>query len=173
MSKKTLFFIAAVVIQTAIVAMVPGRKIYTLSTGKLITIRTMPVDPYDFLSGYHVILNYEISRQAETSFDNSETGQAVYLVLTEGADGVWERHSSHRDWPNTIPEGAVVLKGIKQDWRGVRFGIETFFIPEKGRDRIERDLRQNAGKALADIKVDRFGRAALVRLRIEDRIYDD
>ena len=172
MFSKGLLFIAAVAIQTAIVALVPAKKIYTLNTGKLITIRTAPVDPYDFLSGYHVILRYEITSLSDDLFDTLETGQAVYLVLTEGVDGVWERHSSHFTRPETIPEGAVVVKGVKRDWRGVQFGIETFFIPEKDREPIEHDLRNNAGKALADIKVDQFGRAALVRLRIEDRVYD-
>lgn len=170
MFKKTLLFILAVAVQTAIVAMVPARKIYTLNTGQLITIRTAPVDPYDFLSGYHVILGYEIARPSQD--DSVAEGKTVYVVLTEAADRVWQTHSAYQHWPDSIPDGAVVLKGIKKDWRGVQYGIETFFIPEKDRGVIEDDLRKNAGKALADIKVDRFGRAALVRLRIEDRVYE-
>ena len=61
MSKKITFFALALAAQTAILAAVPAKQIYTRLTGTLITIETAPVDPYSFLSGYHVILSYKIS----------------------------------------------------------------------------------------------------------------
>lgn len=172
MSRQTLYFIAAIAFQVVVLAFVPARKFYTLQTGQMITIRTMPVDPYDFLSGYHVVLSYDISQLLEPDDYILSDGKPIFVVLIEGDDGIWSRHAAYEYWPDEIPEGAVILRGVKANQWGFQFGIEHFYIPEKNRNRIERDLRENTGKALADIKVDRFGRAALLRLRIEDRVYE-
>ena len=50
--------------------------------------------------------------------------------------------------------------------------MEHYFIPEKSRNVIEKDLRKNIGKAKAQIKVDKFGNAALIKLLVEDRVYE-
>ncbi len=62
MNKKIVYFILALTVQAAILAAVPAKQIYTRLTGKTIFIKTAPVDPYSLLSGYYVVLNYEIAR---------------------------------------------------------------------------------------------------------------
>ena len=178
MNKRLVYFILAVAAQAAILAAVPGRQVYARLTGKLITIKTAPADPYDFLSGYHVVLNYEISRPPgfETTRWNRrsarERNKPVYVILKEGDDEIWSATSAHDIWPQNVPDGCLVIKGYGSAWRGIRYGIESYFIPEKGREAIEKDLRQNQRQAKAQIKVDRFGNAALIRLLIEDRVYE-
>ncbi|HIJ70086.1 MAG TPA: GDYXXLXY domain-containing protein [Planctomycetes bacterium] len=176
MNKRLAFFILALAVQVAILAAVPGKQVYARLTGKLITIKTTPVDPYDFLSGYHVVLNYEISRLPEleptmrTGTDQEIKGY-VYVILKAGDDGIWSATSVHNTWPKNVPDGCLVIKGHR-NWRGIRYGIESYFIPEKHREAIEKDLRQNQRQAKAQIKVDRFGNSALIRLLVEDRIYE-
>ena len=173
--RKKIYLIAAILLQCAIIAAVPVPKLITRLTGKTITIKTAPVDPYDFLSGYHVILSYEISQFNEPTPPEQRMyprgGQIVYNVLIKGEDDVWKSQSLHQSFPKDISEGAIVIKG---KWKGgrIEYGIEKFFIPEEKRQDIERDLRQNQRQALADIRVDRFGNAALVRLRVDDRVYE-
>jgi len=175
-NKRLVYFILAVVAQAAILAAVPGKQVYARLTGKLITIKTAPVDPYDFLSGYHVVLNYDISRPPgfEPARWNRrsarERNKPVYVMLKEGDDGIWSATSVHDTWPRNVPDGCLVIKG-RRDRRRIRYGIESYFIPEKHRGAIERDLRQNRRQAKAQVKVDRFGNAALIRLLIEDRVY--
>ncbi len=175
MNKKLVFFILAVAAQSAILAAVPGRQVYTRATGKLITIKTVPVDPYDFLSGYHVVLSYEISRPPgfePTRWDRRTVReQPVYVMLKAGDDEIWSATLAYNTWPGKVPDGCLVIKG-REDGRRIRYGIESYFIPEKGREAIEKDLRQNQRQAKAQIKVDRFGNAALIRLLVEDRVYE-
>jgi uncharacterized membrane-anchored protein len=174
-NKRLVYFILAVAAQGAILAAVPGRQVYTRATGKLITIKTAPVDPYDFLSGYHVVLDYEISRPPgfePTRWDRrTAREQPVYVMLKAGDDEIWSATSVHNICPQDVPDGCVVIKG-REDGRRIRYGIESYFIPEKGREAIEKDLRQNQRQAKAQIKVDRFGNAALIRLLVEDRVYE-
>lgn len=178
MNKRLVYFILAVVAQAAILAAVPGRQVYARLTGKLITIKTAPADPYDFLSGYHVVLNYEISQPPglETTRRNRQTARErnkpVYVVLKEGNDEIWSATSVHDTWPQDVPDGCLVIKGYRAGWRGIRYGIESYFIPEKSRREIEKDLRKNRRQAKVQIKIDRFGNAALIRLLIEDRVYE-
>jgi len=171
MNKKLAYFIIAVAIQAMIIAAVPGKQIYTRLTGKVIMIKTAPVDPYDFLSGYHVALNYEISRPK--GFDGPEvrSGSTVYVILGEDPNGVWSAQSAYSSWPKDVPAGCIVIKGTCDRSR-VNYGIEKYFIPEKSRNSIEKDLRQNARIAKAQIKIDNYGNAALVKLIVADRAYE-
>lgn len=170
MNKRSIFFIVAVLLQAVIIAAVPAKQIHARATGKLITIKTAPVDPYDFLSGYHVVLSYEISRPE--GFDLPRWRNTdVYVVLKEGADGVWSAESMRYKWPEDIAEGCIVIKG-KKTYRGIEYGIESYFIPEENRSVIEKDLRKNRRQAKAQIKVDKYGNAALIRLMIDDRVYE-
>lgn len=173
MRKKTIWFISALILQTALVATVPAKQVYTRLTGKTITIRTAPRDPYSFLSGYHVILNYEISTppNLEAVTNENARGQKVYVVLEIGDDGIWTATSTHAKRPKDIPEEALVLKGTSEI-STVRYGIEAYYIPEELRRQIDNDLRENDGKAKAKIKVDNFGNATLIKLIIEDRTYE-
>lgn len=179
MNKRLVYFILAVAAQAAILAAVPGRQVYTRFTGKLITIKTAPADPYDFLSGYHVVLNYEISRPPglgpirRNRQTARERNKPVYVVLKAGDDEIWSATSVHDIWPQNVPDGCLVIKGYSRaGWRRIQYGIESYFIPEKSRREIEKDLRQNRRQAKVQIKIDRFGNAALIRLLIEDRVYE-
>ena len=173
--RKKGYLIAAILFQCAIIAAVPVPKLFTRLTGQTIAIKTAPVDPYDFLSGYHVILSFEISQLADLISPEQRMyynqNQILYNVLTKDENSTWNSQSVHESFPKDIPEGAIVIKGKWKHSR-IEYGIEKFFIPEEKRQDIEGDLRQNQRQALADIRVDRFGNAALVRLQVDDRVYE-
>jgi len=174
-NRKTLYaFAGAVLVQMLILAAVPGQQMYTLMTGRTVVLRTAPVDPYDVMSGYYVTLSYEISRfdrvPGSKAFDGQEDGTPLYVVLCQGEDGFWQAESVHKARPDVAAD-RIVIKGRKS-WRTIEYGIETYYIPEAARGTIEDDLRQHARDVRIEVKVDRFGRAALVRLLIGDRVYD-
>lgn len=65
----------------------------------------------------------------------------------------------------------VAIKGLVRSGRLV-YGIETYYIPEDQRTVIERDLQEHPASVLVDAKVDAMGRAAPIRLRIQNRVYE-
>jgi len=171
MNRRLGWFIIAVVVQAFILAAVPARKIYTRQTGTLVILKTAPYDPYSIMSGYYATLNYEISRPEIPNWRHWRESKPIWVVLKEGTDGVWDVGSVHSSWPESVPVGCVVIKGKKKDGRIV-YGIESYFIPEDARNTVERDLREHRDQAKAEVKIDSFGHAALIKLLIEDRVYE-
>lgn len=175
MRKQTTFFLLAVLLQLAILAAVPAKQIHARLTGTLITIRTAPVDPYDFLSGYHVVLRYEISRPTPEQWASFPSGQSeeavVYAVLKKGPEDVWLLESLSETLPKNLPPDQIAVRGRIRSGQ-IHYGIEHFFIPEEGRGELESALRDNRERALAQIRVDKYGHAALIRLIINGKEYD-
>jgi uncharacterized membrane-anchored protein len=173
MNRKLIYFVLAVLVQVIILTAIPAKQVSAKLAGKLITIKTAPVDPYDFLSGYHVVLNYEISSPPGLGELKQEHRKnfPVYVVLKEGSDSIWYAESIHKTWPKDIPDGCIIIKG-KWTYSRINYGIESYFIPEKHRREIEEDLRRNARQAKAQVKIDRFGNAALIRLLVDNKVYE-
>lgn len=172
MNRRSLFFFLAVAAQFLILAAVPAQKIYTRATGRSVTLKIRPVDPYNILSGYYVTLNYEIA--SSSSFAGSANGyhgERVYAILERQNDGVWRPVSLAISYPANLPENRIAISG-RYSYSRIEYGIEEFFIPEDKRAEIEQELRKNPEQARVEIKVDSKGNAALVRLLIEGRIYD-
>jgi uncharacterized membrane-anchored protein len=172
MNRKFLIFAAAVMLQVLILIAMPARQAYTRATGRSVTLKVQPFDPYNSLSGYYVILGYDISRgdsfpKAPKSYDNSN----VYAVIEQQPDGSWKPVSLSTEVPRNLSSGQVFIQG-HANWNRINYGIEEFYIPEEKRGEIEKDLRENIEHARVEIKVDSSGRAALERLLIKDRIYE-
>jgi len=173
MNKRLGWFIMAVMVQALILAAVPGRKIYTRQTGTAILLKVAPYDPYSIMSGYYARLNYEISRPPalpEWHHDRRQP-KPVWVILKKGDDGIWHADSIHDSWPKSVPDNCIVIKG-KERGSGIEYGIESFFIPENARGTVEHDLSEHQKQAKVEVKVDSFGNAALIRLLIEDRVYE-
>lgn len=171
MNRRLTYFIIAVVLQVLILGAVPAGKIYTRYTGKTVILKTAPYDPYTIMSGYYVTLDHEISHpKISDEWRNWPKGQPVWVVLKKGNGEIWNAASVQNSRPESVPENCVVIKGEKKHHRIV-YGIESYFIPEDARDNVERDLRENSDHAKIEVKIDSFGRAALVSLLIQDRVY--
>ncbi len=175
MAKQTVYFVLAVALQLAILAAVPARQFHARLTGTLIAIRTAPVDPYDFLSGYHVVLRYEISRPSQEQWAGLssplQSGKTAYAVLKKGPEDVWLLESLALIRPKNLLPDQIAVKG--KIHRGqILYGIEHFFIPEEGRNELETALRNNRERTLAQIRVDKYGNAALIGLIVQGKTYE-
>lgn len=174
MKKTALGFALALAVQMLILLAVPAQKMYTRATGRDILLKVMPVDPYSLLSGYYVTLGYEINNF--TSFPNheqfNERGANVYAIVERRDDGVWHPVALANALPSSLPPNQIALRG-RNEYGRIQFGIEEFYIPESKRTAIADDLRQHPEAARVEVKVDGRGNAALVRLRIEERVYED
>lgn len=176
-------------IQAAIIITVPLQSAVIYSTGKPITLKTVPVDPYDFLRGYSQTLRYEISSLdmleklpggKDVFKDNYDYRQADFYVTLQAPTAETSPHTHwrairvSRDRPNSLPDNQVALKGRYERWR-VSYGLETYYMPEKQRDQINEEIRQvqrDEDQAfLVDIKVNDQGKSVPVSLWVGDRKY--
>lgn len=171
---KHLFFIAAVAAQLAILAWSPAEKIMIRSHGKVIVLRTLPVDPYDVLSGYYMTLRYEITAPPGLDELGLSRGEPVHVTLALGEDGVWIPVDLSAAPPDDLGKGEVVIKGRRaDDWRmNVIYGIERYYVPEAMREEIEDAIRGEEERILVDVAVDGDGDASVLRLRVGEAVYE-
>lgn len=131
--------------------------------GKTVVLRVVPVDPRDLMRGDYVILSYEASR---VPIDGDpphgvSPNTPVYVILEPEEDGQhWHavKATLSRPWEGTYLAG-------RTDGRGVRFGIEAYYVRE-GTGR-ELEIARNRGRLSAEVAVAPWGQAALRRLIVE------
>lgn len=164
---KHLLFIGALLLQTVILLSMPFGKYYTLTTGEEIRLQLAPVDPFDMWSGYFVVLRYDVSRpDSLAGWHNFKEGDTVFVGLQKASDGSYKAQSLSKTQPATKP----FLKGKVEDAE-LKFGIETYFIPEARRSEIQQNIDANRGQGYGVIAVDGNGNAALKHLLIKDQVY--
>jgi uncharacterized membrane-anchored protein len=169
--------LAAVLIQALLLALVPARQVRARLAGTELTLRTVPVDPYDVLSGYHVTLRYEAELPLEGA--GGPPGSEAWLLLGRG-EGAWRASSCTARRPEA-GAGEVVLRaelerGAFAASSGPRCRIPSagrFYIPEARREEVDRAMREAGGRALVDLKVSASGDVALLRLRVGDLVVED
>jgi uncharacterized membrane-anchored protein len=90
------FILAAILLQIAVLAYMAGEREYLLKNGKVILLRTAPVDPRDLFRGDYIRLNYEISRIGIDQLKGVETrkeikkGDEIFVGLQQGPNGLSE-----------------------------------------------------------------------------------
>ena len=166
-------FIVPLLVQGLLLAAVPAQKFYTRAVGKTVLLKVAPVDPYDLMSGYYMVLSYEISQppQLRENPKNWPLRQQVYVTLVQAPEGHWDAVGLFDRRPKTLPEGQVFIKGRVEGAR-IFYGIESYFVPEAMRQIVADDLQKNLAEARAEVKIDPDGNPALMRLRIGDRVYE-
>ncbi|MGE4246216.1 MAG: GDYXXLXY domain-containing protein [Parvibaculaceae bacterium] len=144
--------------QSAALAKMVYDRVSLLKTGKEVTLALAPRDPRDFFRGYYSDLNYDISRldlskllsATDTTALRAEPyscERKIYVGLKQSQSGVFEPVSASLATPAVEPD-VVVVRGcvcnagnITQLW--VRYGIESFYLPEEeaaALDLKERDV---------------------------------
>lgn len=190
---KLLIFVGMIVLQLAMVAAMPLRAMRIRSEGQLISLQLAPVDPYDWLTGYALDLNY---RAAQPRFIPKKAfqpklGQTVFVLLKRDRL-VYTPVSMTERMPSDVGPGEVVMRGVYEH-RGwapqIWFGAEKLYIPESERQELSRaveELQENARKAApaeqgdavippelirAELMVDWQGDASLLDVRLRDKVY--
>ena len=159
-----------------------------IRTGRQIDLAVIPVDPRSLFRGDYVVLGYEISQVPRTLIAGKvRRGEQVFVRLTQD-NGVWKPRSVSRDYPadQTALNDDVVMAarvmyapleeadetdGDEPDPPNsaarvrLRYGIESFFVPEGTGSEIERDV--GAKKVVAHVVVDNRGRAAIRALSVD------
>jgi uncharacterized membrane-anchored protein len=176
---KVLLFAAVAIIQVALIAMMVVDRARVLRDGQEVTLATRPVDPRDFLRGDYVVLNYEISSlPAGALKDTPSSGKGtVVYVKAAPKNNVYEAVSVHKE-PVAVMDNEVLIRGRASygatcgpdnhtfcDTLQIRFGIESYFVPQGEGREIEK--ARNQGKVTVVAAVTRTGRAAIKRLLVD------
>jgi uncharacterized membrane-anchored protein len=176
MTGKRWLFVAAVALQVLLLLGLAGRHSYTLQTGRPIRLETAPVDPWEIFRGQYVSLNYKISQLEEGRITMAgapyKRGQRVWVTL-RSADPYWIAVAVSDRRPLASGNEVAVLGTVQwyMDDAGpsgkaqvhIRYGIEQFYVPEGEGPKLE-DRRHQVD---VDAVVDRFGRAAVKRIRVD------
>jgi uncharacterized membrane-anchored protein len=175
----------AVVLTAVLVGMI-GMKQWTLTTGTPVLLETAPVDPRSLFRGDYVRLNYKISRLdlSKLGGDKDFSAHDTAWVVLEQAQRYWHAVAVYRHRPDAAP-GQVIIKGEVRwaDGRGsafappvptrqprflvMRYGIESYFVPEGTGRAIERRGAQTPLDIL--VAVDRFGNAGIKAVELDGR----
>jgi uncharacterized membrane-anchored protein len=184
---KLVLFGAAGLIQIALIGLMVADRVMILRTGVDVTLQTRPLDPRDFLRGDYVVLGYDISSvPAGALAAEHSAGRAnpVFVKLGPNRDGFYEAISVHPTpvdvaRPEVLIRGHVV-SGLNCGRDGcsfdrtlqVRYGIESYFVPEGEGRKLE--SARNQRKLTVVAAVAPTGRAAIKRLLIDGApVYDE
>jgi uncharacterized membrane-anchored protein len=180
-ARRLLLSIAIVALaQTAVLAYMVGDRVRLLGAGREITLPIVPVDPRDLFRGEYVRLGYDIGRVPVNLLEGPapRANDPFYVVIEKQADGAWKPVKVSRAWPKEASPDRVVLKGraafASSPWRApssvqqVRYGIESYFVPEGEGKRLENLAREKRMAAL--IAVDSGGNAAIKGIIIDGKL---
>ncbi len=189
-------FAVPLVLQTALILAVPAQAVYTHLTGTTVILETRPVDPYDMMRGYYQTLSYkisdtntlkklpgweEIAPQTNYATNYQSNSQTFYIVMEKPAHpkstltpSPWQPIKISRDRPKDLAANQVAIRGeYISEWQVV-YGLETYYMPEEKREKINNEIaeaQQDPQAFVVEIKVDRSGNAVPVSLWVRERNY--
>lgn len=105
-----------------------------------------------------------------------DRGLEIHAFLHEEMDGSWTADSVvtgrlHVAFDRQQQDKAVAGTWVRRNTIVYR-DIESYFVPAGERERIREDLRAHPQEVAAQVRVDATGRAVLLQVRIQDRLYD-
>lgn len=192
-STTTAALLGAALLQSAVLGWMMWERISLLRDGRAILLEVEPVDPRDLFRGDYVILSYPIARlKTETlsGDDKFARHDPIYVSLQRGDAGTWQAVAINKALPEKPENDVIVLRGtvnavIERAETGtdticdvecaelsVRYGIESYFVPEGEGRKLEamRDKRRlQVAARVAD-----NGEAAISGLAVDGKIrYED
>jgi len=152
--------ILAVGFQIALLAGMAGQREFIFRTGKIVYLRTRPVDPQDLFRGEYARLDYDIShvnrsflRDGLTKISDETDGRKcrrVYAVLNAPDNGPAELLCL----TDKKPKEGTFIRGWLQHYYGyntmaeVQYGIEAFFVEQGSSQKLQRPRRQDIALTL-------------------------
>ncbi len=170
-------FIAAVCAQVGILVFLIAKRRALIAGGRVVRLQCRPIDPRSLFSGDYVVLNYDISnlsreKKALNVFNEPITKKMVIYVALRQArtEKFWQAMAFSADPARLRLQypGAPVVRGRVQNrsLASIRYGIETYFVPQYEGKRIEQEVQK--ANVSADVALSADGEAALKRLYIDE-----
>ena len=153
---------AVAVVQLVLTAVAVAAPLSARLSGQEVRLRVSMVDPVDAFRGAYVDLSYPDLPGQPAATDREQprqVGGTAYVPLAEGASGVW----TGGEIASRRPASGRYLACADDGWR-IRCGIESWFLPQGEASALASSLR--GGTAVATVKVDRWGHAALTDVSV-------
>jgi uncharacterized membrane-anchored protein len=174
-------FWLAFLLQVVVLLCIPAQAVYTQLTGRTVRLQTVPIDPYNWLTGYSQTLSYDISRVAALEKlaglkpSTVRTGSVIYVVLESGKkDQPWKPVNMSVDKPIALAENRIALRGVV-DRGTVLYGLETYYMPENQKDEVNNTITKAQGTkkpAVVEVKIDRFGNGMAIAVEVGARRFE-
>lgn len=174
---------AVAAVQAAVLGWMIWERAHLLASGREVVLEVVPVDPRSLFRGDYVTLGYQMSRLAVPSgTPRPKRGDDIYVTLQKGEGDTWTVAGSSAQPPAVQNADQIVLKGrVDYATTGsdqspaqtfVRYGIESFFVPEGTGRELEALVREKKLSAL--IAVDGQGNAGIKGLIVDGkRVYEE
>ena len=160
-TSRTGMVAAATLVQLALVPLAVAGPLSARLTGEEYLLEVAPVDPIDPFRGAYVALSYPGLPSNESLTGRKDETPDVSYVPLEPAGEVWRGGLPVAE----RPEDGPFLRCHDEYWR-LRCGIESYFLPQEEAYAMEQAVQE--GRAVARIRVDSRGNAALVAVEILD-----
>ncbi|MGB5709806.1 MAG: GDYXXLXY domain-containing protein, partial [Waterburya sp.] len=110
-------------------------------------------------------------------------GDLFYVILAADSQpeksppAPWKAIKVTQDLPQDLPQNRVAIKGKVEKYRTISYGLETYYMPESQRKKINQEIRDLQGDSdgnrafVVEIKVDRRGNAVPISLWVGDNNY--
>jgi hypothetical protein len=170
------------VLQTAALAWMVYGRVSLLRDGREIVAEVIPVDPRDLFRGDYVILGYTFGGGEIPVPAGTVQGDKVYVTLKPAGPEKWEVVGTSTTLNPPGDPTHVVMKGIvsyvstpvatEPPKASVRYGIESYFVPEGTGLALEQQVRDK--KISAVLAVGSSGDVAIKALAVDGkRIHEE
>lgn len=149
---------AAVLVQLALVPVAVADQLSARLTGEEYLLEVAPVDPVDPFRGAYVALTYPGLPTSQDLAERPDPADHVAYVPLRESGGLWVG-----DAPVAEEPAGPFLRCEDEGWR-LRCGIESWFLPQQDAYALEQAVRE--GRAVATVRVDDHGNAALVDVEV-------
>jgi uncharacterized membrane-anchored protein len=182
---KAVLFGVAILLQCALLILMVADRTQILREGREVTLQTRPVDPRDLLRGDYVTLGYDITQLpagALAGQPSAERNPVVFVKLAPDANGLYRAVSVHAA-PVAVTAPEVLIRGrvlyscgstgrIFCDRLTIRYGLESYFVPEGEGRKLEQARNQQKLRIVAAVVPS--GRAAIKRLLLDgEPVYEE
>lgn len=167
---KWLAMLVVAGVQSAVLGYIVVERALVIRDGREIILDVRPVDPRSVFRGDYVILDYGDVTLLGSSVagDLPKNKQALFVKLRKGGEG-WQPVTATAIYPSDVDGDEVVLKGMlsSRHSRQVRYGIESYFVPEGEGKQLERLIGK--GQLRVIVAVGAGGQAAIKGLEVEGK----
>jgi len=173
---QKILFPVIVASQIAVLGFMITKQELLLTRGTKVLLKCQPIDPRSLFSGDYVILNYEISSidanlvlqsgiQKIYELENKD----IYVALKTGPDSRYYAAAAISENIDELKKNyPVIIKGKASYTRNtfrVRYGVESYFVPQKEGKIIEDSLKNVS----VEVSISDSGESAISRLFIGDK----
>lgn len=161
-ARRRTWVILAVLAQVVIALVAVAPQLSARLTGTEYRLRVEPFDPIDPFRGAYVQLAYpDLPASGSSDAAPREDGATQVFVPLTTAGGV----TSGVRFQDRPPAEGPYLRCRDDGWR-LRCGIESYFLPQADASAVGTAVRE--GSAVATLRVDSRGNAALISIDVPD-----